>query len=102
MLFSTGFGSTGWSHSASRYIQPAPDPWAKTAPYAYFVEREPYGNLDQNRCPYGAILNHQTMVINSGHNHQGLLTIDSITDVPFQRGSRATIKISDFPLKILT
>ncbi len=101
VLIATGAGSTGWFKSASRYLFSDPQLWARTSPHLEFVQREPYGEITTASLLHGSIEQGQALEIVSTLNHGGELSIDSLSDHAFPRGSVAVLRVSDQPLNVL-
>lgn len=104
LLVSSGTGSTGWYSSASRYSRTKPLQWARTSAHAQFVEREPWGGAIslEKRITDGSLKPGEILVLESLLGPTGAISIDSIVNIPFARGARAEISISDQPLKVIS
>ena len=103
LIIASGAGSTGWFRSAGRYLFPdGQNIWARTAPYAEFVVREPYGDLGEKDILSGSLLPGEEIEIFSSHNNHGEVSVDSVFNVPFPRGARATVSLAeDRPLHMI-
>jgi hypothetical protein len=101
LLIATGAGSTGWFRSASRYCFPEGYVWPRTSPAAVILEREPYGDIAENRFLCRELLADEELTIRSLHNHSAVVSTDSIFDFEFPRGATARVKLADQRLKVL-
>ena len=103
LLVVTGSGSTGWYDSANRYIFPNGNRVPKDEKFARFLVTEPYrGRLSGYSMLEGIIEEGRELIVVSFNKHNGILSADSIDDYGFKRGSVATIRIADKPLKVIS
>ena len=102
ILVAPGTGSTGWFRSASRYEFKEDHTWPKTELHAEFIVKEPYGDIDKETLLSGSLEPKEEIIITSSNNHEGELSVDSLSNHAFNRGSEARIRISDKPLKVLS
>lgn len=103
-IFATGAGSAGWYSSSGKYIYPFGRVWPKTEPRAEFILREPYGIgiPDAKEVFTGVLQPGEEIVLVSSSNRNPVLDGESVWEVPFPRGARATIRLSDRPLTVLS
>ncbi|KKL61424.1 hypothetical protein LCGC14_2195470, partial [marine sediment metagenome] len=92
IIFSTGAGSTGWYHSATRG-----DTWGAEERIARFVTTEPYNA--PMMC--GEIEEGEEIILYSLNDDEGMVSVDSWEEEPFTRGSEARIHLGE-PLNIVT
>ncbi len=101
IIISTGTGSTGWYTSASRYLFKKPNNFPRTAKYARFLVTEPYkGRLNGYSMLTGTLNQEEEIIITSLNNTKGIVSLDSIEEYEFNRGTKITIKIGK-PLRII-
>jgi hypothetical protein len=103
LLIATGAGSSGWSTSAARYLFPGGISFPRTDRAARYLLTEASSALPGFKGgvpPWstGTLLQDGELVVHSLNDSDGLVSVDSLTDAPFPRGSKAVIRIAPEPL----
>lgn len=102
LLITTGAGSTGWYDSACRYLHPEGSPFPRTAKQMVFLATEPFkGRLNQSKMLEGVVQEGETLTIKSLNDSEGIVSVDSLAEISFNRGAALEVRISDSPLKVL-
>ena len=101
LIIATGVGSSGWFKSAARYVLPKACLWPRTSERIHTLQREPYGDLSTDFQAVTRLDSGKTLTITSGMNRKGVLSIDSIPDIQFHRGTKAELAVSKSPLKVI-
>ena len=102
LLVANGAGSGGWFSSSSRYIFPLGRLWARTESRAEFVVREPYGEISKLEDVWGSFSVGETLRVTSSGNHEPEISIDSVSNYSFPRGSSLLISLAKNGLKVLS
>jgi len=101
LLITTGVGSTGWYNSASRYLFPNGDAFAKRKKEARFILTEPYkGKLSPLTMTNGVVKEKEEVEIVSLSDSQAFLSIDSLKLIKLKEGAKIKINIGR-PLKVI-
>jgi|SRR3989344_4322305 len=101
LIIATGAGSSGWYHSASRYLMQNKSEFKKTAAEARFIFTEPYdGKLMSAQDLHGIIKDNETLDVTSLCDSQAVISIDSLKIIPLPEGSKINIKFGS-PLKVV-
>lgn len=103
IVIATGSGSTGWFDSSVRYLSPKGSYFGNQEQLAKFIVTEPYrGKLNGSTILCGNIKKGAELKIQSLNDSNGLLITDSIEEYAFPRGTIATIKVHDIPIKVIS
>lgn len=100
LIVATGAGSTGWYDSVCRYLHTDGTPFPRTEKRARFVVTEPFRGAHKYSLLEGVLEEGEVLKINS-LNDRGTIVIDAIDGFSFSRGTRATVKIADKPLRVI-
>lgn len=101
LIIATGAGSTGWYDAACRYLHPNGNAFPKDSGYCIFLASEPFRGKRDYRKLEGRIEKDQELEVVSLNNSDGILSADSMETYNFSRGSKAVIRISDLPLRVV-
>ncbi|MEK6964432.1 MAG: hypothetical protein AABX70_08490 [Nanoarchaeota archaeon] len=98
IIIATGAGSTGWYRSSGGKA------FGKTERKAAFLMTEPY--LEPNRSEtdvlhQGELELGEELILHSLNDADGRASADSWEKKPFNRGSKAVVRISDQPLRVI-
>ncbi len=108
LLIATGSGSSGWYESAGADLAVPTRAFERTAPLAKFLSTE--HSRSKTNCQPGAacvmpavvtrgiIQPDRPMLISSLNDSAGKISLDSLDDIRFERGSSVRIQISKEPL----
>jgi NAD+ kinase len=108
MLISSGAGSSGWAKSAGRYLHGGECDFSRESRYARFLLTEPSSAIPgrddsrqsgplPSRCE-GILLEGERLVVHSLNDSEGIVSIDSLEEIPFPRGRTITVRIDPNPL----
>ena len=100
LLVATGAGSTGWYDSASRYLENEKIKLKRTENIAKFIVTEPNGT-DYSLLK-GTLRMGDKLKITSLNDRNGVMVCDSFEEREFNLCSKATVEISDKPLKVVS
>jgi NAD kinase len=105
LLVVTGAGSTGWYTSASRYLHSDENDFPKTDRMARFVLAEPYVQPGRRLENYvmlcGSLKEGEELTVYSLNDSEGIISNDSLEETTFNRGSKAILKLSDTPVRVV-
>lgn len=102
ILVVTGAGSTGWYNSAYSYLRADGNKFPKTQKMAaFFVTEIHRGSLTGHSMLEGALEEGEELVVYSLNKHAGRFSVDSCDRYDFGRGTKAVIRISDKPLRVI-
>jgi len=97
ILVATQSGTTGWYYSASRYMHSEGIP---DVSYAKFILTEPFGSLSDYQMLTKDFGPGENVYITSLCNHDPIITVDSLEEYNFVRGTKVVIKVGK-PLKVV-
>jgi len=103
LLIATGAGSSGWSTSAARYLFPEGIAFPRADRSARYLLTEASSALPglKGGIPPGStgiIREDGELTVHSLNDSDGFVSVDSLTDAPFPRGSKAVIRLAREPL----
>lgn len=108
MLISSGAGSSGWARSAGRYLHGGQCDFPRDSRYARFLLTEPSSAIPGSHdlrgggaLPFrsdGILLEGERLVVHSLNDGDGIVSIDSLEEIPFPRGRTVIVRIDPRPL----
>lgn len=102
LLIASGTGSSGWYNSEIGELFLGGDRFPRTSNWARFGATGIYhGRVSGHTLPYGTLKAGEEILVESLHDTDGIIGVDSVEQYRFQRGDRATIRVSNTPLKVL-
>lgn len=102
-VVSTGYGSTGWFKSATRYASPLGNQiWPRTSPLIGVAQREVYGDVKPTDLLIAMLEDDEVLTVTSALKRQGVVSIDAIHQERFPFSEEVQIRRSEKPLKVIS
>ncbi len=103
LLVATGAGSTGWYHAAASCEHQEAEIFPRTSSEARFYTTEAFfGRLNAKFPRRGSISANEVLTVTNTSHFPEIVSIDSIADYPFRRGTIAKINIAEKSLRVVT